>query len=174
MTADTYFLKTARLRFRRWSMQDLPLALGLWGDPEVTRFLGGPFSPEQVEERLEREIACFEANAIQYWPIFLLSSGEHVGCAGLRPYNPEAQIPELGFHLRRAFWGQALAEEAARAVIQFAFQSLGAKAIFAAHYPENVASRHVLQKLGFRYTHEEFYPPTAEMHPSYLLAPPAC
>ncbi|HEV2387806.1 MAG TPA: GNAT family N-acetyltransferase [Candidatus Acidoferrales bacterium] len=169
----TYFLKTSRLGFRRWSPEDLPLAWALWGDPEVTRLIGGPFSEAEVERRLDREIAAIEASGVQYWPIFLLGGDLHVGCCGLRPYRPEGRIYELGFHIRRGFWGQGLAEEAARAVILFAFETLGAKGLFAGHHPANAPSRHLLEKLGFRFTHEEFYPPTGLQHPSYSLLPPA-
>jgi ribosomal-protein-alanine N-acetyltransferase len=45
-----YFLKTSRLGFRQWSIADLPLAMALWGDPEVTRFIGGPFSPDKIQK----------------------------------------------------------------------------------------------------------------------------
>jgi len=167
-----YFLKTRRLGFRWWSAEDLPLAQALWSHPEVTRLIGGPLSLPKVEEKLRQEIAWGETHGVQYWPVFLLTTDEHAGCAGLRPYRPEAQIFELGFHLRRESWGQGLAEEASRAVICHAFETIGAKGLFAGHHPENVASRRVLEKLGFRYTHEEFYLPTGLMHPSYLLEPP--
>jgi len=36
--------------------------MSLWGDPEVTKYLGGPFSPQQVKARLENEIATMEAH----------------------------------------------------------------------------------------------------------------
>jgi [ribosomal protein S5]-alanine N-acetyltransferase len=146
--------------------------MALWGDAEVTRLIGGPFSSRQVEEKLRQEIEWGETRRVQYWPIFLLATDQHVGCAGLRPYKPEAGILELGFHLRRGFWGQGLAQEAARGVIRHAFGALGAKGLFAGHHPENVGSRGVLEKLGFRYTHDQFYPPTGLMHPAYLLEPP--
>jgi [ribosomal protein S5]-alanine N-acetyltransferase len=122
---------------------------------------------------LRQEIKWVEAQGVQYWPIFLLATDEHVGCAGLRPYKPEARIFELGFHLRREFWGQGLAEEAGRRLIRHAFEALGAKGLFAGHHQENAASRRVLEKLGFRYTHDEFYPPTGLMHAGYLLEPSA-
>jgi hypothetical protein len=32
-------------------MDDLALAIALWGDPAVTGLLGGPFTPEQVDQR---------------------------------------------------------------------------------------------------------------------------
>ena len=167
--SNPYFLRSARLGFRCWTSDDLPLAIGLWGDPEVTRLVGGPFSEEQVKSRLAAEIASKVEFQVQYWPVFLLASGEHVGCAGLRPYRPEEQVFELGFHLKPAYWGQGLAEEAGRTVVNFAFDQLQVKGLFAGHHPANVASRRVLAKLGFRLTGEQLYPPTGQIHPSYLL-----
>ena len=170
---NPYFLKSARLGFRCWSAEDLPLAISLWGNPEVSRFLGGPFSHEKIKEKLAREIALMDACRVQYWPIFLLASGEHVGCVGLQPYKLDEKIYELGVHLRRAFWGQGLALEAGKAIISFAFESLGARKLFAGHHPENNASSSVLKKLGFQYIGEEFYPPTGVMEPAYLLSTPS-
>jgi ribosomal-protein-alanine N-acetyltransferase len=166
------FLESDRLSFRRWSPEDLPLAQSLWGDLEVSRFLGS-FSPEAVQQRLNLEIANNNTCHVQYWPMFLRSNENFVGCAGLRPYRPEQQIFELGYHLRPQYWAQGLATEAAKAVSGYAFQTLKASALFAAHYPGNVASRLVLEKLGFQFAHEEFYAPTGTMHRSYLLTRPA-
>ncbi len=164
-----YFLTSEHLGFGYWSEDDLPLAMELWGDPRVTARIGGPFTAEQVRARLDREIACRRDHGMQYWPVFLLDTGAHAGCAGLRPYRPEERIYELGFHLRPEHWGRGLAEEAGRAVIGYGFAALGAVALFAGHHPENLASSRVLAKLGFHYTHEELYPADGLMHPSYLL-----
>ncbi len=165
----TYFLRSERLGFRSWSDADIDLAMGVWADPEVTRLIGGPFSPRQVRERLSREITTMQSHGVQYWPIFLIATGEHVGCCGLRPYKSEEGLYEIGVHLRRTYWGQGYASEATRAVMEYGFNTLGVKALFAGHNPANAASRRVLEKLGFRYTHDEFYPPTGLHHPSYLL-----
>src|SRR5713226_9574562 len=170
--ANSYFLKSTRLGFRCWTEEDLPLALALWGDPEVGRFIGGPFSPQKVKERLTEHIAMMKTHNTQYWPVFLLAGSEFVGCGGLRPYQPEKKIHELGFQLLPAYWGRGFAKEAGEALIDFAFGTLGAKGLYAGHHPENAASRKVLVKLGFRYTGEEFYPPTGMVEPTYLLEPP--
>ena len=150
-------------------MDDLPLAVALWDDLEVTRFIGGPFSRDEIRQRLRREIDWMNTFHVQYWPIFLLAGGELVGCGGLRPYRIEDQVYEMGFHLRPMYWGQGLAVEAGRAIIAYAFETLGAKALFAGHHPANAASRRVLDKLGFRFTHTELYAPTGLEHRSYLL-----
>jgi len=168
----TYFLTTARLGFRHWTEADLPMARALWGDTRVTAFIGGPFSDAEVAKRLRAEMRSREEFGAQYWPVFLLQANEHAGCAGLRPYDPPAGILELGVHLRPEYWGMGLAEEAGRALIDHAFETLGAKGLFAGHHPENAASQRLLSKLGFRFTQEQLYAPTGRMHPSYLLERP--
>jgi RimJ/RimL family protein N-acetyltransferase len=164
-----YFLRTVRLGFRCWNESDLALAAGLWGDESVTALIGGPFTAETVRARLVGEITQMREHSVQYWPIFLFESGEHAGCAGLRPYRVEEQVYEFGVHLRPKFWGQRLATEAGNAVIAHGFDALGANAIFAGHNPANHVSKGLLLKLGFVYTHDEFYPPTGLLHPSYIL-----
>jgi ribosomal-protein-alanine N-acetyltransferase len=171
--SQSYFLKSARLGFRRWSAEDLPLAAALWGNPQVTRFFGGPFSQEKIKDRLAREITLMSTHNVQYWPVFLLAGGAHVGCAGLQPYKPDEKIYELGVHLMPPYWGQGFAVEAGKAIVAFAFESLGASNLFAGHHPENNASRSVLKKLGFQYKGDEFYAPTGLMEPAYLLTLPA-
>ena len=167
-------IHTERLEFRSWSPGDFEQAMALWGDPDVTRLFGGPFSEEWVRERLQREISNLETHGFQYWPIFLLETGEHVGCCGLKPYSsaePVVSEPiyEIGFHLHKAHWGRGYGEEAARAVIHRAFNVLGARGIFAGHHPENHASRGLLKKLGFQYTQDHYFAPTGRQHPGYLL-----
>jgi len=170
---SAHFLKSTRLGFRLWTLGDLPFAQQLWGDIEVTRFFGGPFSEEEIARRLEREIARMRAHGVQYWPIHLLSDNDYVGCCGLRPYRLEDGIPELGFHLRPKYWGQGLAREAAQTVIDFAFARIGAKALSAGHHPGNVNSKKVIEKLGFQYSHKEYFPSLQIEIPYYLLPRPA-
>jgi RimJ/RimL family protein N-acetyltransferase len=66
-------------------------------------------------------------------------------------------------------WRCGYASEAACAVIEYAFKKLKANGLFAGHNPRNEASRCLLEKLGFHYTHDEYYPPTGLNYPSYLL-----
>jgi len=169
--AQQFFMTTSRLGFRFWREDDLSLALGLWGDFEVTKFIDarGQLTTNQVYERLLKEIATAHEHGVQYWPIFLRETVEHVGCCGLRPYDLSKNIYEIGFHIRSTHWRHGYAAEAAHAVINYAFDKLEAKGLFAGHNPNNEASRILLQKLGFVYTHEEFYAPTGLQHPSYLM-----
>lgn len=166
-----WFLRSARLGFREWAPEDLGLARALWGDPAVTALIDarGRLSEDDVRRRLLEEIELADTYGVQYWPMFDLVTGAHVGCCGLHPKNAEAGVHELGFHLRREAWGSGYASEAARAVVRYAFDVLDSQELFAGHHPDNAASRRVLAKLGFTYTHDEPFAPTGLRHPSYVL-----
>ena len=166
---EQYFLKSNRIGFRPWTLDDMDLAIELWGDPEVTKYLGGPFGKSAVPGKLMTERSILRLHNYQYWPIFLLEMNEFIGCAGLRPYTPSEKIYEFGVHIKSAHWRKGYATEAAKTVIDYAFKKLDAKSLFAGHHPENVISKHLLEKLGFSYAYDEYYEPTKLQHPSYLL-----
>ncbi len=171
---NEYFLHSARLGFRCWRDPDLQAGhqpLGRSRRSRGTSARAATRYPE-VQARLQREIEAERAHGMQYWPIFLLTTGEHIGCCGLRPREGQPQIPELGVHVASRHWRQGYAFEAASRVIAYAFSCGNIEAIFAGHNPENAASRRLLTRLGFVYTHDEFYAPTGLQHPSYILHRP--
>lgn len=75
---------------------------------------------------------------------------EIIGATELRDVCGEAM---LGFWLARRAWGQGLATEAARAVLELA-AVLGHRRVLAAHFIDNAAAARVLEKLGFALTGE--------------------
>jgi len=77
-----YFLASERLGFRAWRKEDLPLAMELWADVRVTGLLGGPYTPDRICGRLEREMATQREFGMQYWPISCLRTGGTWGFAG--------------------------------------------------------------------------------------------
>ena len=161
-----------RLTFRLWSEDDLPLAEALWCDPEVMRYLGDTMSREQAQARLRLEMERARLLGVQYWPIFAGATNEFAGCAGLRPYRDEPGVFEVGVHIMRCFWSERLGEEAARAVIQFAFDDLNANSLTAGHNPDNQHSKALLARLGFTYSHLEPWGPLQIDHLFYRLQPP--
>ena len=158
---------TSRLRFRTWTDEDLPLALRLWGDPRVTRYIDArEHIPEaEVRARLVEELENQRVHGYQYWQLW--EGEDFAGCCGLRPRGPG--VAELGVHLVVEAWCRGLATEGALAVVEHA-RRLGLEALFAGHAPDNAPSRRMLGRLGFRHTHDELYPPTGRLHPSYRLS----
>lgn len=173
MAALEYLFESRRLSFRAWHQDDMDLAMGLWGDPEVTRLIDRrpQFDESLVAAKLAEQLKWREQYGLQYWPFFARDSGrdsgQHIGCSGLRPKVPESGLFELGFHICRRHWGQGYAFEAGQAVINYVEGQPQVQALYAGHHPENKASKRVLEKLGFELIGHELYEPTGLLHPAY-------
>lgn len=160
---------TERLIFRTWTEDDTDLAVSLWTHAEVMRFMGGAMTESGAQERLRQEINRQREFGFQYWPIFLREDGRFAGCAGLRLFHEDADVLELGVHIARPCWSLRLGEEAAQAVIAFAFAEHEARVLVAGHGPGNTNSKALIERLGFVYTHESAWGPKRVLHPFYRL-----
>ena len=162
-----------RLTFRHWTEADLSLAFSLWGDPEVAFYLGGALTLDATRDKLAVEMDRQQRFGIQYWPIFDRTTQQIAGCAGLRPFGDDnPHVRELGVHIARPFWSQRLGEDAARAVIAYAFDELKLDALTAGHNPGNLYSKALITRLGFTYTHMQPWGPFHLEHPFYRLERP--
>lgn len=56
---------------------------------------------------------------------------------------------EIAYGIKEEYRGKNYATEAAKAVVQFAFEQVGQDVLVAIVKPENIASRRVIEKLGF-------------------------
>jgi len=161
---------------RSWRAGDLPLAMELWGDPAVMALIDarGQLTERQVEEKLRAEIDRERSEGVQYWALFDRKSGDFVGCGGLRRwiYTPDETNFELGFHLVKRCWGRGFATEAAQGALDYGWRELRLSKVYAGHHPDNHASKHILETLGFTFLENVFYEPTRLMHPSYVSRQP--
>lgn len=166
-----WHLESPRLLITTWRSDDLSAARELWGDPLVMRYIDarGALNDDQIADKLRHEVERQHRDGVQYWKLVLKATQEPVGCCGLRPRDVPHGIYELGFHIKSSHWRQGYASEAAAAVVRHAFDVMHVAMLVAGHHPQNVASRSVLLKLGFRYVGDELYPPTGLYHPLYEL-----
>jgi RimJ/RimL family protein N-acetyltransferase len=89
---------------------------------------------------------------------------------GSHPATYFLKTKRIGFRICYRDWGRGYDLEAACAAVRYAFDSIRVAGLFAGHHPENEASRRLLAKLGFQYSHDEFYQPTGLNHPSCLMS----
>jgi RimJ/RimL family protein N-acetyltransferase len=73
-----------------------------------------------------------------------------VGTVSLMPRDGEKL--SLGYWIGQPHWGKGLATEAARAMVDLAFERLDASAVASVSRVTNGASRRVLEKCGFQYS----------------------
>jgi RimJ/RimL family protein N-acetyltransferase len=69
------------------------------------------------------------------------------GAIGLRLAR-EDRHAELGYWIGVADWGRGFCTEAAAAVLDYGFKSLGLHRVFASYFARNPASGRVMEKLG--------------------------
>lgn len=149
----TAFVETDRMVLRRFVVEDLEALVGLDNDPEVMHFINNGAAVEQrdVANSLEHWIRSYEtSDGFGIWAAELKPTGSFVGWFHLRVRESEAD-PELGYRLHRWAWGRELATEGSRALIDKAFNELGAERVTAETMAVHVASRRVMEKAGMRY-----------------------
>ena len=71
-----------------------------------------------------------------------------------RPFAAHANWLEIGWALRREFWGRGYASEIGRPGLAFAFDVLGVQAVVSCTVPHNLRSRAVMERIGMRYAGE--------------------
>lgn len=157
-------LVTPRLRLRPVRPADGDDVVALHGDPEVMRHLGTgrPVPPSQVRGRdLPRLLADHGPVPLGYWAAEDRATDAFIGWFELRPMVTEAvSAVELGYRLRRAYWGRGLATEGARVLVDAVFTGTDVDEVVATTMAVNAGSRRVMEKVGltFRHTYTEEWP----------------
>ena len=125
----------------------------IWSDPKVTRFLpsqGKPISRQNTEKALASFVEHWQSKHYGVWEILEDQSGWMIGYCGLR-YLEEIDDTEVLYGLDKAYWGRGIATQAVRAVITYGFEQTALNRIVALSFPENKASRRVMEKAGLHY-----------------------
>jgi RimJ/RimL family protein N-acetyltransferase len=146
-------LTTPRLLLREFTLEDAPGVQRWAEDPEVYRYMEwGPNTLEQTQEFLGQALtARLEAPRRTFELGFeLRATGELVGAGGLRIRSAEHRVADLGYVLRRDAWGQGLATEAARALVELGLRTLGMHRIWATCHVDNARSARVLARVGMQ------------------------
>jgi ribosomal-protein-alanine N-acetyltransferase len=148
-------LTTARLLLVPFGPDDADALHAQWNDPDVGRFLwdGEPVSREAVDEVIASSLSSFRDRGYGFFTVRLReSAGATIGFAGLRTIGETSDV-EVLYGLLPAHWGQGLATEAARAVLDFGFAA-GLDAIAAGADPPNAASFAVMHRLAMPFWKE--------------------
>ncbi len=82
--------------------------------------------------------------------IVLRETGRVIGIISLREINYRSKVAETGFWIGRDFWGKGLATEAVSLALEFGFKELQLHRVNAWTAEENIGSRRVMEKCGFK------------------------
>lgn len=150
-------LETDRLFIRNWEPESkAEQAFVIYGDAEVMQFIGTGETAESVEAVREKLQQRYQTIAEQqqkhgFWAVVEKQTQQPIGTLILKQLpdgegNPTADW-EIGWHFRRAAWGQGYATESAQAVLSYALNTLKLPVVYAVANPENQRSLQVMQRL---------------------------
>lgn len=158
------YLETQRMILRELTFEDEDNLMDLDSDPEVMKYLtlGTPSTRIEIKEALIRVRELFLKHNGRYglWAAIEKDSGKFMGWFLFRPDKAEPDNTdriELGYRLKKEFWGKGFATEGSRALLKKGFEEYKIPVIFAMAMKRNTSSWHVMKKLGMTYVREYPY-----------------
>jgi RimJ/RimL family protein N-acetyltransferase len=162
-------LETARIVLRHFEPADLPKLFALYGGPAIRRYFPeGTLTLEQTRQELE----CFlkgepRHHDLGLWATVEEATGSFLGHCGLLPWTiggrPEV---ELAYMIRKDRWGEGLATEVSRGIVEHARSRLGLRRPICLVMPGNERSAVLARRLGMSFETEY----TDEYGPCHVYA----
>ena len=158
-------LETDRLYLRQWEETDFELFAEMNSDRDIMEYFPKLFSVEKSDAMALRFQALIEEKGWGFWAASLKDNNMFIGFVGL--HEPQYDCPcnpcvEIGWRLRKEFWGYGYATEAANASLKFAFEELKLKEVVAITSCINRRSQLVMERLNMKDTGENWSHPQIE------------
>ena len=143
----TITLETDRLILRPTTSEDWVAVRDFLMCEDTMRYLGGHQQESDAWRTLAQWIGLWSLTNAAMFGVIEKASGEWSGRIG--PWYPlHWPTREVGWGLRKAYWGQGYAFEAASASIDYAFDKLGWDSVTHLIADDNVASQALAERLG--------------------------
>jgi RimJ/RimL family protein N-acetyltransferase len=140
-----------RLVLRRLTTADVDLLVDLDSDPEVLRYISRSAPSYQEVAALVAALVSDYARHPRWgrWAALDSATGDFAGWFALSVDGPG--VLDLGYRLRRPFWGRGLASEMSRALVAYAFEDPSIDRVVARTMAVNHRSRRVMENAGLTY-----------------------
>ncbi len=157
-------LYTERLYLRPYQPCDVDLDIEMGTDSEVTKYMGGVETEEQIVAWTANFTRRCGGGSIGVWTVLDQLAGEKLGVTFLTPLPIDAEDTEweliqgdgfpdgdieIGYLFKRSAWGKGFATEACKRLLRFVFEETPLPEIVSVIEAENATSEKVLQKCGF-------------------------
>ncbi|MBE5816019.1 MAG: GNAT family N-acetyltransferase [Clostridiales bacterium] len=138
--------ETERLMLRPLTLEDAADVFEWTGDPEVNRYMPYPVHPNM--DATKEWIRSIKPENGEF-AFALKNTGKVIGSGSIRQ-DPDGRYI-IGYNFNKQYWGRGYATEAAKGLIRWGYEQLGARRFSACHATANTASGNVLRKCGFRF-----------------------
>ncbi|PSB10955.1 GNAT family N-acetyltransferase [Pleurocapsa sp. CCALA 161] len=147
-----HILETSRLTLRYITSRDAEALMTILGDAEVMRFsIIGIHSSKQIKQFIEQRLISYLEYGFGLYALVHKQNQELIGYCGFFIQSIEQQKEvEVGYRLAKKYWGQGLATEAAKAVVEYGQQRFNFRRFVCLIEIKNNRSIRVAQKLGMK------------------------
>ncbi|MFT4217739.1 MAG: GNAT family N-acetyltransferase [Micropruina sp.] len=119
-------------------------------DDDAQRYNDAPLrEPAEAMALIERVRAEFAAGEGVYWALAVPDDPRAIGLFGLGGWDRYHRRAEIGYNVHRDHWGQGLATEAVRGILEFAFTTMNLNRIEALIIADNHPSVRLVERVGF-------------------------
>jgi RimJ/RimL family protein N-acetyltransferase len=150
-TAPSTDLRTERLWLRPWRSSDREPFARLNADPRVMEYFPAPLSRGESVRLADQIQSHIDQYGWGLWAVEIPGVAPFGGFIGLAIPHFEAPFmpcTEIGWRLDPDHWGHGYATEGARAILGFAFHTLGLDEIVSFTTAANHRSRRVMERIG--------------------------
>ena len=147
-----HILETSRLTLRYITSRDAEALMPILGDAEVMQFsIIGIHSSKQIKQFIEQRLISYLEYGFGLYALVHKQNQELIGYCGFFIQSIEQQKEvEIGYRLAKKYWGQGLATEAAKAVVEYGQQRFNFRRFVCLIEIKNNRSIRVAQKLGMK------------------------
>jgi ribosomal-protein-alanine N-acetyltransferase len=153
-------IETNRLTLRKIIPSDAEGIFLLDSNPNAHEFLGNQpvISIEESREYIANIRNQYLENGIGRYAVILKETNTFIGWCGIKfitePENGHVNFYEIGYRFIENYWGQGFGYESAKAWLDYGFNIMNIKTMYASANIENVGSRRILEKLGMQQKNE--------------------
>ncbi|MBB4826308.1 RimJ/RimL family protein N-acetyltransferase [Sporosarcina luteola] len=145
-----YSIQTDRLILRLFEKSDAQTVTRLCNNYNIyksTLYLPYPYSLNDALVWIETHKKNFDEDCSYELAITDKDSGELFGAISLSN-NQRFKNGEIAYWIGEEYWGRGYGTEAAKAIIDFAFQEKTLNKVFARYFKTNPASGRIMEKIG--------------------------
>lgn len=166
-------IETDRLLLKNIENSDREFIFSQFSDDEINKYLfdAEPLTDISGADEIIEFYLEPEPRLQHRWIIINKGDGMKIGTCGFHCWSIKDSKVDIGYDLKKEFWGNGYMYEALNAIIQFAKDSMDIKEIKACIYIENYKSIRLVEKFGFIATGSkyEFFRGKEYLHNVYSL-----
>jgi RimJ/RimL family protein N-acetyltransferase len=143
-------IETERLLLRPWRASDSKCFFRINHDPNVTAYLPGSLTMQEVEDFIQRQQENLKKHMYCLWAAEVKATEDLIGFIGLN-WTDFLNKTEIGWRLCSEHWGKGYATEGAKAVLEYGFNKVhNLNEIVSFTVPDNTRSIMVMERIGMK------------------------